>query len=126
MSHGRYILEGKIPVPCEDLLVWGRWCEEHHADCVVKQEFVGELWVSTVFLCLDHNHFGNGPPDLFETMIFRDANEHDRQKSREYGFSGNISKVALEGESFFERTSTWELALEQHAEAVAWVKDRLT
>jgi hypothetical protein len=25
--------------------------------------------VSTVFLALDHNHFGSGPPLLFETLV---------------------------------------------------------
>lgn len=31
---------------------------------------VGEYEISTVFLGLDHNFFGNGPPILYETMIF--------------------------------------------------------
>lgn len=32
--------------------------------------YVGGDYVSTVFLGIDHNHFGDGPPVLFETMIF--------------------------------------------------------
>ncbi len=35
----------------------------------VAQTTIGDLWVSTVFLCLDHGWMG-GPPVLFETMIF--------------------------------------------------------
>lgn len=38
-------------------------------------------WVSTVWLGLDHQH-GNGPPLIFETMVFthgRDNDDHDRR-----------------------------------------------
>lgn len=38
----------------------------------VAQDDVGELWVSTVWLGIDHA-FGDGPPIIFETMIFRDG-----------------------------------------------------
>lgn len=36
--------------------------------------------VSTVFLGLDHRHFGDGPPILFESMIF--GGEHDGWATR--------------------------------------------
>lgn len=36
---------------------------------VVKQEMIDHVKVSTIFLGLDHQ-FGDGPPLLFETMIF--------------------------------------------------------
>jgi hypothetical protein len=65
--NGRYILIGQTPVPCEDLLKWGRWMQS--ADRFVLRTVVGEWCVSTVFLGLDHQ-FGDGPPILFETMIF--------------------------------------------------------
>lgn len=32
---------------------------------------IGPLWVSTVWLGIDHNHGGHGPPVIFETMIFK-------------------------------------------------------
>jgi hypothetical protein len=116
MSHGRYILKGKIPVPCEDLLTWGRWLEDSQQR-VVKQEDVGPFWVSTVFLGLDHN-WGDGPPLLFETMIFRDVTEADRRRR------GGPKHVSVDDAPMW-RTSTWELALEQHQEAVAWARERL-
>jgi hypothetical protein len=34
-----------------------------------RQQWAGFVWVSTVFLCIDHG-FGDGPPVLFETMAF--------------------------------------------------------
>ena len=64
---GRYKLIGKLAVPCEDLLEWGRWFET--ADRHVDLTQIGPLTVSTVFLGLDHS-FGEGEPLLFETMIF--------------------------------------------------------
>jgi hypothetical protein len=38
----------------------------------VKQDVIedGNIGISTVFLGLDHRHFGDGPPLLFETMVF--------------------------------------------------------
>jgi hypothetical protein len=38
-----------------------------------------KVYVSTVFLGLDHS-FGEGPPQLFETMIF--GGEHDEYQER--------------------------------------------
>ena len=41
----------------------------------VDQTQVGDYWVSTVFLCIDHNFSLEGPPILFETMVFKDDGE---------------------------------------------------
>lgn len=37
---------------------------------VIKQEEVGEYWISTVWLGLDHS-FDGGDPLIFETMVFQ-------------------------------------------------------
>lgn len=55
------------PVPEPDLITWARWFES--ADRTVGSDQIGESRVSTVFLGLDHN-FGEGPPVLWETMVF--------------------------------------------------------
>lgn len=44
--------------------------EERRRLKIVRQEYVGKLWVSTVFLLIDHSWMGQGPPVLWETMIF--------------------------------------------------------
>lgn len=98
-GSGRYILKDRIPVACDDLLTWARWFEG--AERVVHQENVGELFVSTVFLGLDHQFVG-GPPLLFETMVFGKAGAGD--------------------DIYQARCSTWEQAETQHAEAVEWVR----
>lgn len=37
---------------------------------VAKTEFTDGRWVSTVWLGIDHRFDGNGPPIIFETMVF--------------------------------------------------------
>lgn len=52
-------------------MTWAFWFEKSE-NRVVKQEWVGESRVSTVFLGLDHNYsqHHNAPPYLWETMVF--------------------------------------------------------
>lgn len=65
-----------------------------------------EFFVSTVFLGLDHQ-YGNGPPLVFETMIFP-AKDGD---------------IAEWGEEFCDRYTTIDEAREGHAKAVQMVRD---
>ena len=68
----RYILDGAgEPIPCDDLLQWGRWLVTHDRTLARDRDESGRtpVLVSTVFLGLDHQ-FGAGPPILWETMIF--------------------------------------------------------
>ena len=64
----KYILEGKTVVECSDLLTWARWFED--ADRGVAKDIINDVKVSTVFLGLNHSFTEDGPPILFETMIF--------------------------------------------------------
>ncbi len=97
--NGRYILDEKgVPVPCEDLIVWGKWLERADSDRIVKQTTRDKVKVSTVFLGLDHSFgLGEGPPILFETMIF--GGEHDdyqqRYATREEALMGHEEAEAL-------------------------------
>jgi hypothetical protein len=99
-ANGRYILEGHEAVPCVDLLTWGRWLEDHRAECGVAHEQFGDYEVSTIFIGLDMNLWrlrdgDNAPPMLFETMVF---SGFDR--------AGGIQACA--------RCSTWTQAEIQH------------
>lgn len=71
----KYILaeDGRTPLVCEDTLEWGRWMEDHRKR-VVSQDHVGQFWISTVFLGLNHN-YGRGLPVLWETMVFDKTSE---------------------------------------------------
>lgn len=66
----KYILdENNEPVPCEDLFVFASWFEDVENRIVAKDK-VDDVEVSTVFLGIDHDFSGQGPPVLWETMIF--------------------------------------------------------
>lgn len=95
-----WILDGRTPVPVDDILVWGEWYEEHWSkECIVAQDQIGDVWVSTIFLAVDYNHLGIGRPILFETMTFNRGDQ-----------------------SLLARYSTWDEALAGHADAVASLK----
>jgi len=88
-----YILDdNNVPIKT-DLMTWAKYFKE--ADRVVAQTTIDkETEVSTVFLGMDHQ-FGDGPPLLFETLVF--GGEHD-------------------GDMW--RYSTWEEAETGHKEVV--------
>ncbi len=92
-----YILDGHTPAREPDIIKWATWFEKANRH-VAKTEISKEVEVSTVFLGIDHS-FGDGPPQLFETMVFGD-------KLDEYT----------------ERYSTWEEAEEGHKQMVKKAK----
>jgi hypothetical protein len=96
MGSANYILIGKLAVPEPDLMKWATWYET--ANRHVANTQIGGIWVSTVFLGVDHN-FGAGLPILFETMVFR-------------GGSGNECV----------RCESWDEAEKQHADMVELVR----
>lgn len=98
----KYILEGKTPIPCENLLEWAAWFS--NADRKVANTNIGEYQISTVFLGM--NHGWEGKPILFETMIFGFPTEHELC-------------------DYQTRCSTWGMAEKQHEQAVELVKEAL-
>lgn len=104
-----YRLEGRIPVAEPDVLAWGRWFEtasQQNAQGrrVALTEMIGPLHVSTVFIGIDMNHSETGPPLLFESMVFGDA----------------------EGRGEMIRTATWDQAEAAHAVLVELCRARLS
>jgi hypothetical protein len=74
---------------------WAIWFEHNFGGPLhfMFKTYAEDIEVSTVFLGIDHNFFGDGPPLIFETMVFRD------------GLGDEMM-----------RCSTWEQAQEQHRE----------
>jgi hypothetical protein len=68
--HNYILDEDGQPVPCRDLMKWAMWYETSGDERKVAETFTELLWISTVFLGTDHNFFEDGPPILWETMIF--------------------------------------------------------
>ena len=94
---GKYILQEHQPVLTPDAREWAIWFET--ANRTVARTKIGPAEVSTVFLGLDHNFTDEGPPVLFETMVF--GGSQDQQQ---------------------ERYCTWEEAEAGHAKMVKRVK----
>ncbi len=95
MREMKFRLDGKNPVPCSDVIEWGKWFEKSNRH--VADTKIGDVRVSTVFLGLDHG-FGSAPI-LFETMVF----------------GGNFDEE-------MNRYHTWEEAEKGHAEMVRKVE----
>jgi hypothetical protein len=92
-----YKLEGKQTVAVDSVASWSATFRTDE-DRIVAQDRHGDTWVSTVFLGMDHN-YGDGPPILFETMIFVD-------KTGKY-----------EAAEYQTRCSTYDEAVDMHATA---------
>lgn len=93
-----YILDDEHNLITTDVRTWGDWFQNNENRIVAKTE-VGDIVVSTVCLGLDHN-WGDGPPLIFETMIFGGVHDQDCW-----------------------RCATWAEAESQHERVVAEVKN---
>ncbi len=69
----------------------------------IKQETINKsIWISTVFLGIDHS-WGNGPPILFETMVFKDPCMDSVTQERYYTYEEAIEGHNRIVEQFTER-----------------------
>jgi hypothetical protein len=74
-----YILdENGEPVLEPDFTKWGEWFENHYPARRIALSSVGEWTISTIFLGMDHS-FEDGPPVLWETMVFGPEPWSDQQ-----------------------------------------------
>src|SRR6266481_6098484 len=70
MRPDHYILDGSgNPIFEPDVIKWAQWFEKTECRRVAKER-IGDSEISTVFLGLDHNFGAEGPPVLWETMVF--------------------------------------------------------
>ena len=104
-----YILDDNNNVIAEpNIRKWSAWFERNTINRrrIVKQETVNNCWVSTVFLGLDHRFNYNGPNDaplVFETMVFYPER--------------------CGCDVYSTRTTTWELALQEHQTGVTFAQN---
>jgi len=90
--------ENKNAIPC-GVEEWCKIFDDKESRRVAYTQIDG-YEVSTVFLGVDHNHFG-GTPILFETMIFGPG----------------------DAEEYQTRCSTWQEAVDMHSKAICWLKN---
>ena len=74
-----YILDENNKPIRSTIVDCGEWLEENPERKAVRQEKIDDVFISTVFLGLDHA-WNSGIPVLWETMIF--GGEHDQYQER--------------------------------------------
>lgn len=81
---GHWILNENHEIVKATLMEWARWFEAP-GNKIVERTPLDDYVISTVFLGLDHRWGGNGPPILFETMVFltKDWNKIKKGKRRQ-------------------------------------------
>lgn len=97
-----YVLDAEHKAVEVSLDDWARWLDDDAKRRVAKTDVNEHVEVSTVFLGLNHN-FGEGPPLLFETMVFFDADD-----------------------VYCRRYATWDEAVAGHDRAVRLCVDTLS
>jgi len=90
------------PKVCDDVLQWAAWFESHdrsiaRTDIKVTRNGKGDIYVSTVFMGIDHNFARRGDPVLFETMIFGGPHDgyQDRYTTRGAALKGHEKAIAV-------------------------------
>jgi hypothetical protein len=86
------------PVCARSTIEWGLWFGRPGTQQarIVGRTTVGPLVVSTVFLGLDHGWLREGPPIVFETMIFGGTDEYcERYATRAQAEAGHAEAVRL-------------------------------
>lgn len=91
-----YILKNRNAYRTRDIQMWGKWMATNNRSVALTE--YDKVVVSTVFLGLDHNMMGRGPPLIFETMVFLNNSYSDPPH--------------------MERTPDFNAALEAHQRAV--------
>ena len=79
-DHIYWILKGRYAFPCKNIYDWaflGKTAERHKQ---IADTYLYECRISTVFLGINHSYSNDGPPLLFETMIF--GGKHDGLQCR--------------------------------------------
>ena len=65
-----YILEGDQAIPVEDVAAWAK--QFGALDCrQIELTLTDDLRISTMFLGINGNISGKGPPLLFETIVYQ-------------------------------------------------------
>lgn len=80
MMQDKYRRDGTLyPDGDAGLFMWAQDYEDHaKRQVAVSRTIYGEK-LSTVWLGLDHRFGGEGPPLIFETMLFMKSNKNDLQ-----------------------------------------------
>lgn len=113
--NSKYILNKRGNPVCEPgLIKWAKWFEK--ADRTVGRKYVGPVFVSTVFLALDYNVKGLGPPILWETTVFGGKLDQHQERcsgSREQAEAMHVRTVDMVKKARREVTMTRTEAIQE-------------
>lgn len=88
MTHTHYILDDNYNIVKASIEEWAIFFGTKNR--FLRKDSKDNIWISTVFLGLDHNFGDPGPPILFESMSFQGDRELDCFRYATY-------KEAIEG-----------------------------
>lgn len=109
-----YILdEAGNPVEEPNILAWAKWVGENQNQKHLRKTFFNEqkIMVSTVFLGMNHA-FDDGPPILWETMVFGIEEYCDRYRTKAEALEGHEKAVLWVMESLKKKNISGNPALE--------------
>ena len=99
MAVGQYILDADgNPQPEPDLFKWALWLENSHKskgrdNRIVQQDHIGKIFISTVFLGLDHSFRRVGPPVFHGEPLIDEY--MDRYCTLDDAIAGHMKAVEL-------------------------------
>lgn len=80
MDNLFYYTKYKRVFPCESLDNLKNRFENKTLSMVRQNQVSKKVWISTVFIPINMRYFGEGPPIVYETMIF--GGKHDQLQIR--------------------------------------------
>jgi hypothetical protein len=83
-----YTLDENNKPVASNVREYSAWEEANPERKAVKQDTIGEVFISTVFLGLDHSWRDDRRPLLWETMVF--GGDHDQYQQRYYSYEDAI------------------------------------
>ena len=112
-------------VPTDDVLVWGTFFEDmgkrRVAQDIIEQPESDPVRVSTVFLGLDHNWLDNGPPILFESMVFGGPLDGEMYRYPTWDSAAEGHKLLVDETVLEGKVKAWEVREQITAMSVrAW------
>lgn len=105
--RGNYILNEKgDAVECHNFMYWARWFERSGSERILgRTRLTSDIYVSTVFLGIDHSHGYERKPVLWETIVFGGPmdEELERYASRKEAITGHLRMVDKVRESIGDK-----------------------
>lgn len=116
MKQEKYILdENGEPKEEPDLMTWARWFETAREERIVARTDLKDVYVSTVFMGLDHNFGLGNKPILWETIVFENKPTTETIMGNTFTFHKTV-------DGYGERYHTKGEAIAGHMLIVAKIK----